>query len=137
MRRGVTEKSFDSALRATRTNLQDRHGQPGLALFGYPATRHHQKHEGRGAGRLGRPRPFYALLAVRYDQIEHQFLREPGSSTRQVLKKHFYKDASLAAIGKWLTTARAQGFLPSVVRGQRGSRATDIARKLAAAAKHV
>jgi hypothetical protein len=108
-----------------------------LALFGHPATRHYSKHEGRGAGRPGLPRAFYALLAVRYDQIEHHQRREPGASTRQFLKQRYseYRDASLAAIGKWLTTARVQGFLTPVQRGQRGSRATDIARTLAIKAK--
>ena len=128
LRRGVTEKSFDAALQATRASAE-KHGA--LEAFGHPARGHRSDREGRGAGRPGRQRSFYALVAVRYDRIEHDFRRVPGTSTRELLKERYYPKATLAAIGKWLTTARKQGLLTKVARGSRASRATDIAQQLA------
>jgi hypothetical protein len=133
LRRGVTEKAFNTALEATRAPLVNRRGA--LQYFGYPAARHHAEHEGRGAGRPGRQRTFYAKLAVRYDAIEQNPRREPRTSTRKLLQHRYYQDASLADIGKWLTTARRQGFLTTVARGARGSRATEAARTLAKRSK--
>ena len=128
LRRGVTEKSFDAALQATRANAE-KHGA--LEAFGHPGRGHRSDREGRGAGRPGRQRSFYALVAVRYHRIEHHSRRPVGTSTREVLRARHYPDASTAAIGKWLTTARRLGFLTKVSRGQRGAMATDIARALA------
>lgn len=133
LRRGVTEKSFNAALQATRSNAEERNA---LGAFGYPAKqRMGSGDEGRGAGRPGLSRSFYALVAVRYHEIEHDPDRDPGTSSRRTLKQRYYPKASLDAIGKWLTTARKQGLLTNVNRGSRGSMATGVAYALAGKAR--
>ena len=132
LRRGVTEKSFDAALEATRANAEQRGA---LAAFGHPALKRHSGREGRGAGRPGLQRSFYALVAVRYEGIEQDPRREARTSTRRILQKRYHSTTSLAAIGKWLQTARKQGFLTKVDRGSRRSWATDLARQLAQRAR--
>ena len=129
--RHIIAKAFNSALAATWENTTDV--DPALRNAFGPPTARHRPDRGAAAGRPGHPRTFYALLAVRYDAIEHNE-REPRSSTRQDLQRRFYPKASLPAIGKWLSTARKLGFLTNVERGQRGSRATDLARRLVEAA---
>ncbi len=127
LRRGVTEKLFNAALSATRANAE-RHRA--LEAFGHPARRHQPAHEGRGAGRPRLPAMFYARLAVRYHAIEHHRRREPRMSTRTLLQQRYYPEASVAAIGKWLSTARRHGLLTKTERGGRGSMATMAARQL-------
>jgi hypothetical protein len=131
LRRGITERSFDSALAATRENAAR---QGALAAFGNPASRAARSaKEGRGAGRPGRNRRFYAEAAVRFDRIE--WSRGDGNaSTYREMQKRYYPKASVAAIAKWISRAGAMGFVTAAERGERGRRATLLARKIAGSA---
>ena len=82
-------------------------------------------------GRPGRPKADYAKFALRYHAIEHDSRREPGQSTRKILSREW--KVPVSTVAKRLRTARKLGFLTEVVRGQRGSMATRLAREVAKA----
>jgi hypothetical protein len=118
---------FNTALAATQANAAR---QGALALMGHPAGRvSASPREGRGAGRPAiHDRRFYAAVAVAYDRYEHHPRREPRRSTRRHLAQKY--QVPVSTIGKWLTVARALGFLTHTARGRRGSMATPSARSL-------
>jgi hypothetical protein len=83
----------------------------------------------RSPGRPGRPKKFYAKLALEYERIEHGTRRDLGKSTREVLARRH--KVPITTIGKWLQQARQRGFITKGERGQRGGNATDLARVIA------
>lgn len=117
MRRGVTARRVVDALIALAPRGDDELTPP--ARLAASAAR-------RSAGRPGRPRKFYATFAVRYEAIEDDERREPGASTRAALARQC--KVPVTTIAKWIRTARQLGFLTAVAPGQRGGRATTLAK---------
>jgi hypothetical protein len=129
VRRGVTERQFRTALAATVEELTtDPFLRPVADTLG-PAPHLQNGVEGRGAGRPGRTRTFYAKFACRLHDIEQDMRREPGASTHAQLVAEYGKPRT--TIAKWVRIAREQGFLTPARKGERGGKATAPARALA------
>jgi len=129
-RRGMTARRFADALAAVVGELphNDAVDEQWAEMLGHPAASVEKPPRAPAIGRPGRPRSFYAEVAMRYHHVEHVARREPGASTRGTLARHY--KVNVTAIGKWLQTARRYGLLTPVVPGQRGSMATNLAKQL-------
>jgi hypothetical protein len=92
-----------------------------------------QDHDRKGMARAVQGSHEVSMLAspCGYHELEHQTARAPGRSTRAVLAAERRPPVPISTIGKWLTTARRQGLLTERKRGQRGSEATEAAKRLA------
>jgi hypothetical protein len=128
VRRGVTERQFQAALAATVDALTSDPFLEQVAKTIKPVRQLRNSAEGRGAGRPGRPRSFYAKFAIRYHDVEHDERREPGTSTHAILATEYSKPPT--TIAKWIRIARQQGFLTPAHRGQRGGMRTEAALAL-------
>jgi hypothetical protein len=129
VRRHITEREFQAALTATVDWLTGEPFMRQVAQVIRPVKPMRRISEGRGAGRPGRPRSFYAKFANRYHEIENDQRREPGASTHATLAKEY--DVAKTTIAKWIRIARQQELITKARRrGERGGMSTAAARAL-------